>query len=416
MSVPNFINILGANAFVDASGRPLARGILIVTAVDGTGNEIPFQIGGGGIALVDKIERAIAAGSMVGTLQLANPATSDVEIGYTFTIHNGIDPHVTCIPKVLIAADGSGNFNLATMSAGNYTLAETVPKLWPTFTAAATALGTGVSPTAVITGTPANPILTLGIPGGSGGGGSTSPATSTTQGTVQLAVGQTSTTLSTVATTGSYADLSNKPTIPAGTVTSVSGATSGGFAVSATAGATPIVSVAADGTHYLPTTTDEAAWNAKQAALGFVPLNPANNLSELTSTAATARTNLGLGTAATSAASAFDAAGTAATALATAEAFSANASNLSSGTVPAGLLPFPAVASLGGVKSLAAVAHKFLTSIGTDGVPVAAQPAYSDISGTPRWQQLLPLEPTQTCLVSPHWLLLLLRTRLLTRE
>ena len=35
----------------------------------------------------------------------------------------------------------------------------------------------------------------------------------------------------------------------------------------------------------------------------------------------------------------------------------------------------------GGVKSLAAVTHKFLTSIGTDGLPVAAQPAASDISG-----------------------------------
>lgn len=37
---------------------------------------------------------------------------------------------------------------------------------------------------------------------------------------------------------------------------------------------------------------------AKQAALGFTPLNPANNLSELTATAATARNNLNLGTAA----------------------------------------------------------------------------------------------------------------------
>ncbi|MES2930470.1 MAG: tail fiber domain-containing protein [Patescibacteria group bacterium] len=41
-----------------------------------------------------------------------------------------------------------------------------------------------------------------------------------------------------------------------------------------------------------------AAWNAKQASLGFTPLNPANNLSEIVS-APTARTNLGLGTAAT---------------------------------------------------------------------------------------------------------------------
>ncbi len=58
-----------------------------------------------------------------------------------------------------------------------------------------------------------------------------------------------------------------------------------------------------------------------------------------------------------------------------------NASNITSGTLPAGQLPAPASNALGGVKSLAATSHKFLTSIGTDGSPVAAQPAASDISG-----------------------------------
>ena len=51
------------------------------------------------------------------------------------------------------------------------------------------------------------------------------------------------------------------------------------------------------------------------------------------------------------------------------------------GAVPVGDLPAPSVSVLGGVKSLAAVAHKFLTSIGTDGLPVAAQPVAADISG-----------------------------------
>jgi hypothetical protein len=37
---------------------------------------------------------------------------------------------------------------------------------------------------------------------------------------------------------------------------------------------------------------------------------------------------------------------------------------------------------LGGVKSLAAVSHQFLTSIGTNGTPTQAQPAFSDISGS----------------------------------
>lgn len=82
------------------------------------------------------------------------------------------------------------------------------------------------------------------------------------------------------------------------------------------------------------------------------------------------------GTAAFAASSAFDVAGAAAAVAASA----ANASNLSSGTVPAARLPAPGASTLGGVKSLAAVAHNFLTSISTAGLPVAAQPATTDLS------------------------------------
>lgn len=60
-----------------------------------------------------------------------------------------------------------------------------------------------------------------------------------------------------------------------------------------------------------------------------------------------------------------------------------NASNISSGTLPAGRLPNPSASTLGGVESLAAVAHNFLTSISTSGVPAQAQPVAGDItSGT----------------------------------
>lgn len=43
-------------------------------------------------------------------------------------------------------------------------------------------------------------------------------------------------------------------------------------------------------------------------------------------------------------------------------------------------LPNPSASTLGGVQSLAAVTHNFLTSISTSGVPVQAQPACGDLS------------------------------------
>src|SRR6185312_7909616 len=58
-----------------------------------------------------------------------------------------------------------------------------------------------------------------------------------------------------------------------------------------------------------------------------------------------------------------------------------NASNLSSGTLPAARLPVPAVSTLGGVKSATAGTHQFQTGIDTTGAPTFAQPAASDISG-----------------------------------
>ncbi|HZS63502.1 MAG TPA: DUF2793 domain-containing protein [Xanthobacteraceae bacterium] len=45
-------------------------------------------------------------------------------------------------------------------------------------------------------------------------------------------------------------------------------------------------------------------------------------------------------------------------------------------------LPDPTATTKGGVKSLASVAHKWLNAIGTDGLPSATQPAFSDISGS----------------------------------
>lgn len=58
-----------------------------------------------------------------------------------------------------------------------------------------------------------------------------------------------------------------------------------------------------------------------------------------------------------------------------------NAANISSGFLPAARLPNPSATTLGGVKSLVATSHQFLTSISTAGLPVAAQPAAADVSG-----------------------------------
>jgi len=59
-----------------------------------------------------------------------------------------------------------------------------------------------------------------------------------------------------------------------------------------------------------------------------------------------------------------------------------NATNISSGTLPAARLPNPAATTLGGVESLAAVTSKWISTISTSGVPSATQPAFTDISGS----------------------------------
>ncbi len=58
------------------------------------------------------------------------------------------------------------------------------------------------------------------------------------------------------------------------------------------------------------------------------------------------------------------------------------ATNITSGTLPAAQLPAPTATTLGGVESLAVVAHKWINTISTAGVPAATQPAFTDISGT----------------------------------
>jgi hypothetical protein len=59
-----------------------------------------------------------------------------------------------------------------------------------------------------------------------------------------------------------------------------------------------------------------------------------------------------------------------------------NASNISTGTLPAGRLPNPSASALGGIESIAATSHEWINSISTSGVPNGTQPACGDLSNS----------------------------------
>jgi hypothetical protein len=57
-----------------------------------------------------------------------------------------------------------------------------------------------------------------------------------------------------------------------------------------------------------------------------------------------------------------------------------NASNINAGTLPPAQLPLPTATTVGGVQALAAVAHKWVTSLLTSGILQASQPGCGDLS------------------------------------
>lgn len=57
-----------------------------------------------------------------------------------------------------------------------------------------------------------------------------------------------------------------------------------------------------------------------------------------------------------------------------------NASNITSGTLPAAQVPFPTLSTIGGVKAVGVVSHQVINSISTAGVPSQVQLACSDLS------------------------------------
>lgn len=110
--------------------------------------------------------------------------------------------------------------------------------------------------------------------------------------------------------------------------------------------------------------SDWSTFNGKQDALGFTPLRPTNNLSDLGS-AVTARTNLGLGTAATQASSAFQSSSAELTGL---SALSANgfvrrtgASTYSSTALTAAELPVSATSPISYSTSTGAISIQTAT-------------------------------------------------------
>ncbi|MDE2106680.1 MAG: hypothetical protein KGL39_56210 [Patescibacteria group bacterium] len=57
-----------------------------------------------------------------------------------------------------------------------------------------------------------------------------------------------------------------------------------------------------------------------------------------------------------------------------------NASNITTGTLPAAQLPTPTSTTLGGIKSASVTAHNWVAAIGTDGVQILSRPDATDIS------------------------------------
>jgi hypothetical protein len=137
---------------------------------------------------------------------------------------------------------------------------------------------------------------------------------------------------------------------------------------------------------------DWTTFNGKQAALGYTPPNPANNLAEYTATASSVRVNIGFGgfngirRANGSAADTLAVAGTdyqaplgfTAENIANKDAASGYAGLTAGSLLKAAELPFPATAALGGVfsKDCSATPGQMLQKINTDGSETCTAPFY----------------------------------------
>lgn len=218
-----------------------------------------------------------------------------------------------------------------------------------------------------------------------------------------------------VATSGSYADLSNKPTIPAAQVasdwTAVSGVaqilhqpTLGGAALLNVGSTTSTVAAGDDSrlsnartpTSHASThqnggvdevATSTAAANAipKADATGklgsaWIPAPTSSTLGGIQSLALASHNFVSSITTAGAAVATRPACADLSDASSSCSTDATNASNLATGTVPSGRIPNPTSSSLGGIQSFALVSHNFVSSISTLGVASATRPACADLS------------------------------------
>ena len=154
-------------------------------------------------------------------------------------------------------------------------------------------------------------------------------------------------------------------------------------AAAAAVAALPLATASLPG---LLSSSDWITFNSKQNALGFMPLSPSANLSEL-SNSATARINLGLGSAATQPSSAFDVAGAAVGAVAGIPVATSSVNGLLNKTdwiafnakqAPLGFTPLNPANALSELSTSQATAR---TNLGL--APVSASGSYTDLSNKP---------------------------------
>jgi hypothetical protein len=121
-----YVTITAASCLKDAFNHPLAKGTLTVTPSAGNAVSVPFSVAGD-LATGGSTTLNILNGSLVGTLQIANPAVTDpLHMGYTFVIANAATGERSTIKNALVDDGGTGTFNLCSLSSTHYSAATPV--------------------------------------------------------------------------------------------------------------------------------------------------------------------------------------------------------------------------------------------------------------------------------------------------